>query len=248
MTKPKSRPGSRAHTAPTRQPRSRGTERRQAAVKRMAWRWPAIGIGTVLFGIIVLSIYLAWSRPAVQPVSGSLVASSAPAEGAAHSALGPANAPVTIAEYADFGCPSCQAWHRAGILNQIRAQYGDKVRFVWYDFPVITPQSPKAAEAARCAADQGKFWDYHDLLYLHAPAIDITSLKSYASELKLDSASFTQCLDSGAHQAAVDQDLQDAFAHQFRGTPSFLINGQPLIGPPALAVLQQRIDAILAGK
>ncbi|MDQ2997790.1 MAG: DsbA family protein [Chloroflexota bacterium] len=177
-----------------------------------------------------------------------MTTSAAHPDGAAHPALGPASAPVTIAEYADFGCPSCQAWHRAGILNQIRAQYGDKVRFVWYDFPVITPQSPKAAEAARCAADQGKFWDYHDLLYLRAPAIDVESLKTYASALKLDRASFNQCLDSGTHQAAVERDLQDAFAHQFRGTPSFLINGQPLIGPPAFAVLQQRIDAILAGK
>jgi protein-disulfide isomerase len=171
-----------------------------------------------------------------------------PAESGAHPALGPASAPITIADYADFGCPSCQAWHRMGILNQIRAHYGDKIRFVWYDFPVITPQSPKAAEAARCAADPGKFWEYHDLLYLRAPAIGVDALKAYARELKLDSASFNQCLDAGVHQAAVERDLQDAFAHQFHGTPSFLINGQLLIGPPAFAVLQRRIDAILTGK
>jgi len=72
-------------------------------------------------------------------------------------ALGPTTAPVTIVEYGDFGCPSCRAWHRAGILKQIRAQYGEKVRFVWRDFPVITPQSPQAAVAAQCAYDQRRF-------------------------------------------------------------------------------------------
>lgn len=229
-----------AHSDPARQPR--GTGRRAGATGR-SWRWPAIG---ALLTVVVIGIYLAGPRLATQPTA--LTAAGTTAESNAHPALGPARAPITIAEYADFGCPSCQAWHRAGILSQIRAQYGDKVRFVWYDFPVITPQSPKAAEAARCAADQGKFWDYHDLLYLHAPAIGVDALKAYANELKLDRASFNQCLDSGVHQTAVERDLQDAFAHQFHGTPSFLINGQPLIGPPAFAVLQQRIDALLAGK
>ena len=240
MAKPKARTN-HAHSELARQPR--GSARRAGTAGR-SWRWPTIG--ALLASAVIIGIYLAWPRPAAQPTALT-AADTTPADNATHPALGPDNAPITIAEYADFGCPSCQAWHRAGILNQIRTQYGDKVRFVWYDFPVITPQSPKAAEAARCAADQGKFWEYHDLLYLRAPAIGVDALKAYARELKLDSASFNQCLDAGVHQAAVERDLQDAFAHQFHGTPSFLINGQPLIGPPAFAVLQRRIDALLAG-
>jgi protein-disulfide isomerase len=122
------------------------------------------------------------------------------------------------------------------------------VRFVWRDFPVITPQSPKAAEAAHCAADQGKFWEYHDYVYEHAQGLSMSALKAYAAALNLDTAAFNQCLDSGQHRATVERNLQDALAHGFRGTPSFLINDQPLIGPPSLESLQQRIDMILASK
>jgi protein-disulfide isomerase len=159
--------------------------------------------------------------------------------------LGPASAPVTIIEYGDFGCPSCRAWHNAGILEQIRSQYGDQVRFVWRDFPVITAQSPKAAEAAQCAYDQGKFWEYHDLLFARAPALGTSVLKAYAAELGLDTAQFNHCLDSGQHQETVGRDWRDAEARGFLGTPSFLINNQPLVGPPTAEFLKQQIDAIL---
>ena len=99
--------------------------------------------------------------------------------------------------------------------------YGDQVRFVWRDFPVITPQSPKAAEAGQCAYDQGQYWEYHDLLYERAPALGVNDLKTYAAEVGLDTAQFNQCLDAGQHQATVDHDLQDALGRGFRGTPSF---------------------------
>jgi len=161
-------------------------------------------------------------------------------------ALGPTTAPVTIVEYGDFGCPSCRAWHHAGILSQIRAQYGEQVRFVWRDFPVITPQSPQAAEAAQCAYDQGRFWDYHDYLYERAQSLSADALKAAAADLQLDTAKFSQCLNSGRHEATVERDLNDALAHRFRGRPSFLINDQPLIGPPSFELLQHTIDAILA--
>ena len=119
-------------------------------------------------------------------------------------ALGPKNAPVTIVEYGDFGCTACRAWHNADVLEDLRSKYGDRIRFVFRDFPVITPDSPKAAEAGQCAYDQGKFWEYHDRLYT-APAIDVPHLKESAAETGLDMASFTQCLDSGRHAPTVDQ-------------------------------------------
>ena len=71
--------------------------------------------------------------------------------------LGPASAPVTLIEYGDFGCTTCRAWEKAGVLKAVRQKYGDKLHFVWRDFPVITADSPKAAEAGRCAYDQKKF-------------------------------------------------------------------------------------------
>src|SRR5262249_34687227 len=150
-----------------------------------------------LIGVVLLGLYLVRSRSPAQPIAA--------ARQVEDPALGPATAPVTIVEYGDFGCPSCRAWHRAGILSQIRAQYGEQVRFVWRDFPIITPQSPKAAEAAHCAADQGKFWDYHDYLYERANALNVSALKGYAADLTLDVATFSACLDSGRYTAAVDR-------------------------------------------
>ena len=109
--------------------------------------------------------------------------------------------PVTITEFADSGCITCKAWYQFGIKEQVREKYGDQVRFVWRDFPVITADSPMAAEAGFCAHDQGRFWEYHDLLYHNSPALKANNLKQYAAELGLDTQIFNQCLDSGQHTA-----------------------------------------------
>ena len=209
-------------------------ERRQVEQQRRRW----LTIGIVVAAAVLVGAFVFGPRPQAEPINAARLADDP--------ALGPATAPVTIIEYGDFGCPSCRAWHRAGILDQVRAKYGDKVRFVWRDFRVITAQSPKAAEAGQCAYDQGKFWEYHDLLYERAPAIGVSDLKAYSAEIGLDTAKFDLCLDSGQHRATVDRDLQDAFARRFRGTPSFLVNNQPLVGPPSFEYLQSLIDPILA--
>ena len=104
---------------------------------------------------------------------------------------------MTIIEYGDFGCPTCRGWEQAGVLKQIVATYGDQVHFVWRDYPIITAQSPQAAEAGQCAFDQDKFWQYHDLLYAKAPALSISDLKSYAAQIGLNTAQFNQCLELG---------------------------------------------------
>ena len=209
-------------------------ERQRAARERCR----RLTIGVTVIAVLVLGAFVFWPRPQAEPVGASRLVDDP--------ALGPATAPVTIVEYGDFGCPACRAWHNAHILDRVIATYGDRVRFVWRDFPVITPQSPKAAEAAQCALDQGKFWEYHDLLFARAPAIGVNDLKAYASEIGLDTGTFNQCLDSGEHSAAVDRDLQDAIAHGFRGTPSFLVNDQPLAGPPSFSILQNLIEQILS--
>lgn len=162
--------------------------------------------------------------------------------------LGLENAPITIVEFADFNCSTCKTWQLRGIKEQILLEYSDKVRFVWRDFPVITAQSPKAAEAGWCANDQGGFWKYHDLLYFMAPITSTEDLKAYAAQASLDMQKFNQCLDSGQHQADVQIDWQEALSHGFRGTPSFLINGEPLFGPPSYGQLVSIIEEILAGK
>ena len=159
--------------------------------------------------------------------------------------LGQKVAKVTILEYSDFGCPSCRAWHNAGILDRIMENYGDEVKFVWKDFPVITPQSPKAAEAGQCALDQGKFWEYHDLIYT-SQGLGISSLKRFAQEVGLDTNKFDKCLDSGLHKSTVDKDLNEARGLRLRGTPSFIVNGTKLVGPPSYESLANIIENNLA--
>ena len=160
-------------------------------------------------------------------------------------AIGPETAPVTITEYADFGCISCKAWHQFGIREQVLEQYGDQVRFVWRDFPVTTPQSPQAAEAGFCAHDQDQFWAYHAVLFANAPALGEQGLKAYAAEIGLDSERFNACLDSGEHRSAVDQERTSALEQGFRSVPSFMVNNQRLIGPPSFEQLVTLIDEIL---
>ena len=205
------------------------------------WFWPAAG------GVLIVIVLVAGYRAnrSAQPAAAPQTATQALVTDDPH--LGPTSAPVTLIEYGDFGCTSCRAWEKAGVLKAVRQEYGDKLLFVWRDFPVITAESPKAAEAGRCAYDQKKFWEYHDLLYQRAPALSIADLKAYAAELGLDTSQFNQCLDSGQHKPTVDYDLQAAFQLGFRGTPSFLLNGQPLIGPPTLPYLEQLINQRLAG-
>ncbi|MEP7136663.1 MAG: thioredoxin domain-containing protein [Chloroflexota bacterium] len=209
-------------------------EKSRAQKNRRQW----MGYGALAL-ILFAAIFFISTRPKAQPLNETRLASNP--------ILGPASAKVTITEYADFGCPSCQAWHRAGILKQVLAAYGDKVQFVWKDFPVITAQSPKAAEAGQCAFDQGKFWEYHDLLYEKAPALSVSELKVYAAQTGLDTTKFNQCLDSGQNQAKVNQSLNEAQRqYAFPGTPSFLVNGQKLVGPPTFETLKSIIDPILA--
>jgi protein-disulfide isomerase len=200
-------------------------------------RW--IGYGALVVALAA-ALFFATARPQAQPLAQIRLASDP--------SLGPGNAKVTIVEYGDFGCPTCQGWYRAGVLNQLMATYRDKIRFVWKDFPIITAESPKAAEAGQCAFDQGKFWLYHDLLYEKAPALSVPDLKNYAAQAGLSTAVFNHCLDSGQDAAKVQQSLNEAQQqYAFPGTPSFLVNGKELIGPATLDTFRSMIDPILAG-
>ena len=223
------------HTAARKDEARRIADRHRARPSRSRW----LMIGSVTIAAMIGGAALFLLRPQAPPVEA--------ARSSDDPALGPETAPVTIVEYGDFGCSACKAWHRAGILDELRTRYGDQIRFVFRDFPVITLQSPKAAEGGQCAYDQGKFWEYHDRL-LGAAAIDVSHLKAYASEIGLDVAKFNQCLDSGRHAATVDRDLQDAIARRFRGTPAFLVNDQPITlgGAPTFEYFQRVIDQTLA--
>ncbi len=212
---------------------------RQEKIRAQKNRRQWIGIGALAL-IILAAAFWNFSRPKAQPLDETRLASNP--------TIGSDSAKVVITEYADFGCPACRAWHNAGILEQVLASYGDQVQFVWKDFPVITAQSPKAAEAGQCALDQGKFWEYHDVLFENASALNVNDLKRYAAQLGLDIAQFNQCLDSGQNRAKVEQNLDEARSLGLPGTPSFLVNGKKLVGPPSFETLKATIDAILAGR
>jgi protein-disulfide isomerase len=160
--------------------------------------------------------------------------------------LGGANARVEIVEYADLGCPVCRSWHSSGIRNAILAEYGDQVRFVWRDFPVITPQSPQAAEAAHCAAAQGKFWEYHDTVFAQYAGLNPDALRGYAAQVGLDLAAFDGCLARGDMRQVVQANDRMARQVGLRGTPGFTVNGQPLPAPPTLEQLSALIAQELA--
>lgn len=165
-------------------------------------------------------------------------------------ALGPETAPVLIVEYGDLGCPACWAWHKLGVLKNIRAKYGDQVRFVWKDFPVVTLDSPDAAEAGQCAHEQGKFWEFHDLIYdnENPGVIGKDDLQSDAVKIGLDMDQFNECVDSHRYQDKVNQQQHEAFEIGFRGSPAFLVNNKPFVGVQRFEVLEEVIDSYLASR
>lgn len=158
---------------------------------------------------------------------------------------GPANAPVTIVEFSDFQCPFCSRVE--GTLAQVLANYKDKVRFVYRDFPLpIHPHAPKAAEAAQCADEQGKFWEYHRVLYQDQSKLSLADLEATATRLGLDEQKFKTCLSSGKFAAEVSKDTEDAQKAGVRSTPSFFINGIPLVGAQGYQAFADVIDQELA--
>lgn len=158
---------------------------------------------------------------------------------------GPADAPITIIEYSDYQCPFCA--RVTPTLAELRKTYGDKVRIVFKDFPLPNhPEAPKAAEAAHCAGDQGKYWEMHDRLFANQRALQVPALKQHAASLGLDMEAFSQCLDSGKHAARVEADLREGEALGVNSTPTLFINGRPVMGAQPLAYFKAVIDEELA--
>ncbi len=191
-------------------------------------------------GIIILAGAAVFVWRNIGPVPAREAASVEP------NRIGPENAPVQIVEYGDFGCHACRAWHNAGIKDQLLADFGDQISIEFRHFPVITRQSPLAAEAAQCAAEQGAFWLYHDYIYEWTPegALSRDDLQFYAEAIDLDQEAFNSCLDSGRFQDVVEQDLRAAQKAGARGTPTFLINGQEAF--PSYQSMSATIQEILS--
>ena len=158
---------------------------------------------------------------------------------------GPTAAPVTIVEFSDFQCPFCK--RSAGVVKEVLRAYGGKVRFVYRDYP--TPNhiyARQAAEAAQCAGAQGKFWVYHDLLFEHQQGGLGWDFNGLAQQASMDMATFSHCLGTHEYASEVEGDLRDALYVGVTSTPTFFINGRPLIGARSFEEFKLLIDTVLA--
>ena len=172
--------------------------------------------------------------------------------------LGRADAPVTVVEFSDYQCPFCGRFF-ATVLPALRSEYIDsgKVRYVFRDYPLdqLHPYARKAAEAAYCAGEQGKYWEMHDALFRYQKSLAPPQLAEHAQSLGLDSARFATCLTSGRHVARIERGLADGAAAGVQGTPAFVIGrtkagdvveGTPVRGALPLETFRQIIDRALA--
>ena len=163
--------------------------------------------------------------------------------------LGDADAPVTIVEFSDYECPFCARFY-SQTLSQIKSNYIEtgKVKFVYRDFPLgFHQQAVPAALAANCAGEQGKYFEYHDKLFLGGGAAGKTDAdyKTWAEELGLNVAEWETCLSDPAQAAEIQKDFRDGSAAGITGTPGFIINGQLISGAQPFSVFKQIIDAAL---
>lgn len=194
--------------------------------------WAAFFPETTIFGFDESGAGSAFARYELDPVLGS------------------PDAPVTIIEYGAYACPSCKALHEAGIIEDLLAEYDGKVRFIFRDFPVISPNYDRmAANLAQCALDQGNdlFWAFHDALYTVARqgASSQEDLIEMGRLSGLNADALRACAEANTHALTVEYDYNRGIGLGLRGTPSLFINDQPLFAPDA-ALMRAMIDEALA--
>lgn len=160
--------------------------------------------------------------------------------------LGPEDALVTIVEFSDFECPFCRSYHTA-VFPRLRNEYGDKLRFVYKDFPLtnLHPNAIPAAEAALCAEEQEMFWEFQELIFSMQLPLERASYEQYAEDLSLDLPNFTACLDEGRYNQQVLDDYEAGSIIGVRSTPTFFINGIPVVGALPYEEFAAVIDAEL---
>jgi len=173
----------------------------------------------------------------IAPPREDVAIGNAPVEGSRDAA-------VKVVEFADYECPYCRKVQPT--ISKLLKEYGTKVAFAFKDFPLpMHKHAEKAAEAARCANEQGKFWDFHDKLF-SADSLEIAEMKTYARSMNLDGAKFDKCLDSGAQAAGIQKDQAEGAKLGLTGTPTFFINGHFISGNASYEALQSLVDQELA--
>jgi protein-disulfide isomerase len=155
-------------------------------------------------------------------------------------------AKVMIVEFSDFQCPYCGQVE--GTLKSVLAKHQDTVALAFRDYPLsqIHPLAQGAAEASRCAGEQGKFWEYHDLLFGDQAGLDRNGLIAKAAKLQLDAKQFDACISSEKYKAKIQQDNQEGVRAGVSGTPGFFINGVFLNGAQPESAFEKAIQDQLA--
>lgn len=155
---------------------------------------------------------------------------------------GEANAPVTIVEFSDFQCSFCR--RSVETMNGLLEKYKGRVRLAFRDFPLdqMHPAARLAAEAGRCAADQGRFWEFHDLLFANQTKLAKEDLLAHGGKLGIDTAIFEACVSGRKHSAAIEADIKQARDLGLNGTPAFFVNGVFVNGAQASTVFEKLID------
>jgi protein-disulfide isomerase len=220
------------------------------ALRPRGWRrWIAWALIPLAFAIGLGGGYLAWGEAAAELAAAKAAAGQPKrfeigTEGDPF--VGPVDAPITIVQFSDFNCGFCQRFHTE-TFPELMAAYPDRIRFVYRDFPVTSQESFFAAQAAQCAGDQDAFWDFHDLLFTGGLGLGTEAYAAYAEQLGLDAQALLACVTDGTHAQGVEDDARFAAGLGVSGTPTFFINGLPMVGAQPLAQFQQVIDAELEG-
>jgi protein-disulfide isomerase len=198
-------------------------------------RWMRV-IAMVLIAVLIRSANVRAEPLAVDETLGAL--GKAPM-------LGVGSAPVSIVEFSDFQCSFCKKFW-ADTLPKVKESYikPGKIRFMYRHFAILGNFSEQSAMSAECAGEQGKFWEYHDKLFANQGGLAFTNskLKQYARELTLNAGTFHQCLDSGRYREKVEGETTLAASLGARGTPTFFVNSQLLVGAQPFEVFQKVIE------
>ncbi len=162
--------------------------------------------------------------------------------------MGPAKAPVTIVEFSDYQCPYCS--RAEATVQDVLKKYGDKVRLVYRDYPLqFHPNSNIAAQASECAKEQGKFWEMHNAMFANQAKLAQPDLLETAGGISgIDKDKFKTCLGSGKYTTEVQKDFDDGQKYGVTGTPTFFINGIPMVGARDVNSFAEIIDSELERK
>jgi protein-disulfide isomerase len=222
-------------------------------------------VSILLAVLLIASLYMIYSMKmaelavATQPAAAAPTAPTQPTQPtapttapvdikltAADHILGDKNAKVIMVEYSDFQCPFCG--RAEPTVQQVITTYGKDVAFVYRHFPLTSlhENARPAALASECANEQGKFWEYHDVLYKDQTALTQTDLIKYATDLKLNVTQFTTCLTTEKYASVVDGDEAQGQTYGVQGTPAFFINGELVSGAQPFAKFKAVIDKDLA--